>query len=274
MRHGVNPRAFFYGQRCTISVMFFFHYNKLYLYYFNSELKITEQINFQRGRTMFFDLPFHIPLLLLLLLYLLFFIYYFQKVVSNNREQRKKSFSLMITAFKQNPQLDDEDIFLIYNDFAQKTSRNISYERYLESFIIYVRSNEKDNSFVNSIVEHIKPILNKEKAEQPFSNVDERERLLLLSIDQSVKNNEAASVPNNLRNLSLTIQKTQNELKQAKRINRWSIPISVIGVVLTIISMVMGYFSSSSDIDKISSGVAKHLAEQKVIIMDNNVDKQ
>lgn len=219
----------------------------------------------------FFELPFP-GLLLLLLLYLLLTLYYFQAVVSNNKE-RGKSFSLMITAFKQNPKLDNEDILLIYNDFAQNTSQNISYEKYLESFIIYVRSNEKDNSFVNSIVEHIKPILNKEKEEQPFSNVEERERLLLLSIDQSVKNNETTSVSNNLRNLSLTIQKTQSELKQAKRINRWSIPISVIGVVLTIISMVMGYFSSSSDIDKISSGVAKYLSEQKVIIMDNSHEK-
>lgn len=211
--------------------------------------------------------------ILFVVLYLLACVFYTLILLLNNRE-RRTSFNLMMTAFKQNPKLDNEDIFLIYNDFAQKTSRNISYEKYLESFIIYVRSNEKDNSFVNSIVDHIKPILNKEKEEQPFSNVEERERLLLLSIDQSIKNNETASVPNNLRNLSLTIQKTQNELKQAKRINRWSIPISVIGVVLTIISMVMGYFSSSSDIDKISSGVAKHLAEQKVIIMDNNVDKQ
>ncbi|MBO6055368.1 MAG: hypothetical protein J6P84_00085 [Alphaproteobacteria bacterium] len=186
----------------------------------------------------------------------------------------KKSFNLMITAFKQNSQLDNEDIFLIYNDFAQKTSRNISYEKYLESFIIYVRSNEKDYPFINSIIEHLKPILNKEKEEQPFSNVEERERLLLLSIDQSVKNKEITSVPNNLRNLSLTIQKTQNELKQAKKINRWSIPISVIGVILTIISMFLGYFSSNSDIEKISSGVAKHLSEQKVIIMDNSVEKQ
>ncbi|MBO7551617.1 MAG: hypothetical protein J6T62_08895 [Fibrobacter sp.] len=116
--------------------------------------------------------------------------------------------------------------------------------------------------------------MNKEKEEQPFSNVEERERLLLLSIDQSVKNKEITSVPNNLRNLSLTIQKTQNELKQAKKINRWSIPISVIGVILTIISMFLGYFSSNSDIEKISSGVAKHLSEQKVIIMDNSVEKQ
>lgn len=220
----------------------------------------------------FLDFPFS-GLLLLLLLYLLATLYYFQVVVSSNKE-RRKSFNLMITAFKQNPKLDNEDILLIYNDFAQSTSRNISYEKYLESFIIYVRSNEKDISFINSIVEHIKPILNREKEEQPFSNVEERERLLLLSIDQSVKNNETASVPNNLRNLSLTIQKTQNELKQAKRINRWSIPISVIGVILTITSMVMSYFSSSSDIDKISSGVAKYLSEQKVIIMDNSVKKQ
>lgn len=220
----------------------------------------------------FLNFPFS-GLLLLLLLYLLATLYYFQVVVSSNKE-RRKSFSLMITAFKQNPNLDNEDILLIYNNFAQNTSRNISYEKYLESFIIYVRSNEKDNSFVNSIVEHIKPILNKEKEEQPYSNVEERERLLLLSIDQSIKNNETASVPNNLRNLSLTIQKTQNELKQAKRINRWSIPISVVGIILTIISMVMGYFSSSSDIDKISSGVAKHLSEQKVIIMDDRLEKQ
>lgn len=212
-------------------------------------------------------------LLLLLLLYLLLTIHYFQTLVSNNQEQRK-SFSLMITAFKQNPKLDNGDILLIYNDFAQRTSRNISYEKYLESFIIYVRSNVKEKSSVNSIIEHIKPILNKEKEEQPYSNVDERERFLLLSIDQSVKNNEMSSIPNNLRNLSLTIQKTQNELKQAKRINRWSIPISTIGLILTIISMVMSYFSSSSDIEKISSGVAKHLSEQKIIIMENNVEKK
>lgn len=219
-------------------------------------------------------LDFPPGLLLFLLLYLLLSLYYFKTVASNNQERLKKSFNLMITAFKQNSQLDNEDIFLIYNDFAQKTSRNISYEKYLESFIIYVRSNEKDYPFINSIIEHLKPILNKEKEEQPFSNVEERERLLLLSIDQSVKNKEITSVPNNLRNLSLTIQKTQNELKQAKKINRWSIPISVIGVILTIISMFLGYFSSNSDIEKISSGVAKHLSEQKVIIMDNSVEKQ
>lgn len=211
--------------------------------------------------------------ILFVVLYLLACVFYILILLLNKRE-RRTSFNLMMTAFKQNPKLDNEDIFLIYNDFAQKTSRNISYEKYLESFIIYVRSNEKDNSFVNSIVDHIKPILNKEKEEQPFSNVEERERLLLLSIDQSIKNNETASVPNNLRNLSLTIQKTQHDLKQAKRTNYWSIPLSVIGVVLTIISMVMSYFSSSSDIDKISSGVAKHLSEQKVTIMHNSVENQ
>ncbi len=176
----------------------------------------------------------------------------------------------MINAFRQNPRLDNEEIFLIYNDFAQRTSKRISYEKYLESFIIYLRSKVNDYSFVNSTIEHVKPILNKEKKEKPYSNVDEQERRLLLAIDQAIRNDETSSVPNNLHDLSLSIQKTQCELKQTKKINRWSISISVVSVVLSIISMFLGYFSSQSDVDRISSGIVKQLLEQKINIIEKD----
>ena len=79
------------------------------------------------------------------------------------------------------------------------------------------------------------------------------------------KKNETNSIKHTLVDLSMVIESNQNALDKARRTNRWSIPISIIGVLLTLFIWLYGSSLSERDIDRISTRVSTTISEQVIV---------
>lgn len=103
--------------------------------------------------------------------------------------------------------------------------------------------------------------MEKEKAEKPYPNVNERERRILLAIEDSANKGEFASINNNLEDLSIVIENNQKALDRARATNKWTIPISIIGILLTIFIWLYGSSLSDKDVQRISTQIYTSISD-------------
>lgn len=161
---------------------------------------------------------------------------------------------------------NDSDIFLIYKKLAQYNS----YSDFLESLLIYIRK-KIDKDTIILVSARITPILDKEREEKPYCNIKDKERRILLAIEEAFKKNETNSIKHTLVDLSMVIESNQNALDKARRTNRWSIPISIIGVLLTLFIWLYGSSLSERDIDRISTRVSTTISEQVIVEQPDSI---
>lgn len=192
-----------------------------------------------------------------------------------SRYRREKSdkeyaYELLLKGNEQKT-LNDGSIFLIYKRSISRKYEHMSYMDFLESFLMYVRQKDEDGTLTQSISKIIEPILEKEKIEKPFSNIKERERRLLLAVENSASKGETSSLKNNLTDLSIVIENNQKALDKARAINRWSIPISVLGILLTLFIWLYGSSLSDKDVQRISAQICTTLSDSLYTVKPDSI---
>lgn len=192
-----------------------------------------------------------------------------------SRFRREKSdkvdaYELLLKGNEQQT-LNEGSISLIYKRCISKRYEHISYMDFLESFLMYVRQKDEDGTLTQSISKIIEPILEKEKIEKPFSNIKERERRLLLAVENSASKGETSSLKNNLTDLSIVIENNQKALDKARAINRWSIPISVLGILLTLFIWLYGSSLSDKDVQRISAQICTTLSDSLYTVKPDSI---
>lgn len=184
--------------------------------------------------------------LLLLLVFVLLFIEPKLKSIAIG-----KAHKLLLKGFEQNTIKQETDIEQIFDtiDFSY------SYVGFLSSFIIFVRENDKDGVLTKSVSDYINPIIEKEREKEQFSGVEDNERSLLLAIRETVYNDEKRSFNRHLVNLAKAIEDKQKRMKRLGIINWISIPLAIVGVVLTIVFGLRTPSLSDQDVERVSKQV-------------------
>ena len=180
--------------------------------------------------------------------------------VYRKNSDKEKAYELLLKGYDQKT-LNDKAISLIYKREINRKYEYISYVCFLESFLIYVRKKDEDGELTIQVSKIIDPILEKERAENPYSNIKERERRILLAIEESAKKAEFTSLNNNLEDLSIVMENNQKALDKARMTNKWSIPISVIGILLTLFIWLYGSSLSDKDVQRISTQIYTSVAD-------------
>ena len=173
------------------------------------------------------------------------------------RSQRNRSFKQITNGIEDDTINKKEDIFLIY----KSTMIDLTFVDFLDEYIIYLRKNKDektdaeikvDANLFNRISAFIKKIVDEECQEKPFEGVDSYEKRLLNIIDEAAQCGEKNSVHSNLKDLAVSIKNNQKKLKTASRINIWSIPISIISIIITVCIWWFGRTSiSTKDLETI-----------------------
>ena len=63
----------------------------------------------------------------------------------------------------------------------------------------------------------------------------------------------------------MVIESNQKALDKAKQANRWSIPISIVGVLLTLFIWIYGSSLSERDVERISTQISTNISEQIIV---------
>ena len=186
------------------------------------------------------------------------------------RTDTERAFELLLKGNEQQT-LTDNAIVLVYKRMIARKYEYVSYIDFLESFPLYVREKDEDGKLTNEISNIISPILEKEKAEKPYSNVKERERRILLAIENSLNKRETTSLKNNLDDLSGVIENNQKALDRARKTNNWTVPISIIGVLLTLFIWLYGSSLSNKDVERISNQTYSSIKDSMHITSSDSV---
>lgn len=188
-------------------------------------------------------------------------------------KMEKEAFNLLKKGYEQHT-LNEKAIRLIYDKFSLNLDdlNDYTFIKFLEEFLIYIRNEDTDGTLTNKIEELVNPILDKEKEEKPYANINEGERRILLAIEESASQNEVTSLKRHLIDLSLLIENNQKEKNKAEATNKWTIPTSIGGVIFTLIFGLYGFFGSSLTSKDISS-ISDKLNERIISSVDS-INKQ
>lgn len=192
-------------------------------------------------------------------------LFLFSKVNRRNRLRKRlrDSFELLENGLNDDT-IREGDIELIYRRLIQPLF-SMSLIDYLEKFQIFILKTQSPE-FIHKHNETIKKIISDEKSDKPFDGVEEHEKRLLISIEESAKREEVSNIPFTLSELARVLQSKEKSYRSVKRLNNWSIPIAVTGVILTIVFGLRPPQAkiTPEDIDRIIEGV-----KSQIIIVDS-----
>lgn len=156
--------------------------------------------------------------------------------------QRGEFHETLLEGFKNGSLETIDDIVNIYKGISGLSSDDLSYRhglsKQLRSFMVRVVSKKIDKELDdNAILEWKKRIsefirINDEVS--PYADLPPAERNILSDISSFIERNDIKSLKRKLLELSGMIQGRDDDLNRIRSMNKWSVPLSVIGMILTI----------------------------------------
>ena len=160
-------------------------------------------------------------------------------------KRKEKFFKALSAGLKINTIETLDDVVNIYKGIAGLSSENLSYRYGLSSelreFLVEIVSKNKeliDISDENAIINWKKKItdyIQQNEKTSPFSDLPSAERNILSDISTFLDMNDSKSVKRKVLELAGMIQARNDDLNKFKSINNWTIPLSILGSILTIV---------------------------------------
>ncbi|MBR5678225.1 MAG: hypothetical protein IKX20_08805 [Paludibacteraceae bacterium] len=149
------------------------------------------------------------------------------------RQRFRDDCRLVSDGFRDKTINDNRDVQLIFDLSRRIYGERFTFVLFLKRYLRHLRSHPADVSpeEFNDINQRIKDLIMEEESHVPFDGVPDAEKRVLLSIREE----STPSVQQKLPELAEMIRARDGELKSAKRINYWTIPLSIIGIALTIV---------------------------------------
>lgn len=178
----------------------------------------------------------------------------------------ENSYTLMINSNEKNA-LDAEIINIVYTQLL-KQGYHVSYIDYLEGFLIYIRHKDINAGQVNGITAIVNPILQREREEKPYADLNSNDRSIMLAIEDAVNNGEKVSVKKQLQDLSTSIIEKQSEIKKTKKWNRWTFTLTVVSILLPVIMYLFVPVLSKKEVNRIADEICI-----KISAKPNNINQ-
>lgn len=162
-----------------------------------------------------------------------------------NREQEQKE--TISTGLLSGGIETIEDLVNVYKGINGLGSDDISYRaglgRFLREYLAKIVSSESLSSEqIKQLKSKVNEFLKKLDEESPFSDLPAAERNLMIDINQFIQIGDQPSAFRKLENLAGLIEARQDGFERLQNSNKWSVPLAVIGLILTIIFGVFSLF--------------------------------
>jgi len=178
------------------------------------------------------------------------FYYFLFKIRRKKLYNRKeKFFSTLEEGLKSEAINTIDDVINIYKGVSRLDSEDLDYRyglsKQLREFLVNIISNEVDNSLSNEQIirwkQMISEIIKKNEEISPYADLPNAERNILSDILIFLEKNDSESIKRKTLELSGLIQARNDDFNRVKNINKWTIPLSIIGFILTILLGVLAF---------------------------------
>lgn len=170
---------------------------------------------------------------------------------------------------------DKVDIQLIINSVSRAEDETYSIAPVLEDYYTnrLLISSDIEDKEISRRYNIIKKIINEENKEKPFSGVPDEERRILISIKDALANNDTEAINFNVNELNSVLTTRNRIFENIVRLNKWSVPLAVLGVFFTILFGILSFTPSKVDYEKINTQTETLLNEALKQQMDgDNID--
>lgn len=164
----------------------------------------------------------------------------------NSKRASEEFFGLLDQKFELGLIKNKSDITILAE--SHKRDQLASYELIplLEDYLTYTvkRAKEggKKKNAVNTYTK-VKAILDEEMKDKPFSDMPEEEGRLLRSLKDSIDHKAQASAYENLDDLKMLISARNKIYSRSSKLNRWSVPLAIFGLIATLIFGFMSFLN-------------------------------
>lgn len=140
------------------------------------------------------------------------------------------AFELLSKGLINNTLKETDEIVLVYkNNYL-----DISFCSFLEKYLLYILQKQTPEFYIDHSP-FIKEMIRDEKSEKPFENIPDHEKRLLTAIEDAAQKEEVSSIPFNLSELARVLYSKEKNYRYTKLVNNFSIPLAIIGLILTLI---------------------------------------
>jgi len=164
-------------------------------------------------------------------------------ISGKNHFEKKIFFQALLEGLKLNSVNTNDDLINIYKGIAKISPEDFKYRyglnEWLREFLTKLISKKIDNTLDDKTVKVFKDkisyfILENEKI-SPFADLPKIERSIFRDLEALIKERDFNSIKQKLKELSGLILTRKYEIDRSQNINKYSVPIAIIGLVLTII---------------------------------------
>lgn len=175
----------------------------------------------------------------------------FNYLIKQKKEKiykRKQSFFIVLVEGLRNGSITTiDDIVNIYKGISGLGSDDLDYRyglsRQLREFLVEVIagrwSSKIDKSLGDKEIldwkQKISGFIQRNDAISPYADLPAAERNILSDISTFLEKNDLESVKRKTLELAGMIQARNDDLNKIRTINKWTVPLSIIGLILTII---------------------------------------
>ena len=159
--------------------------------------------------------------------------------ITSSRQRAKREFFKSLTnKIQANLITTKNDVSVLINSINRKYAINYPILYYLEDYLTHISTFKP--AFKKEYQDLLNEIVTSEQVDKPFDGVPEEEKRLLININSAIKSQNLDAISYNLHELG-TVLSTRNRIHSRNaKINQWSIPLAIAGLVVTI---AFGYLS-------------------------------
>lgn len=157
--------------------------------------------------------------------------------------RHERFYQRILNAFNNGFIEDIDDLVNMYTDhtgiYHDRDNLKFYLVRRLRGFLSYLtRQKDIDEEMKKKILGYksqVKQWVSDMEKKEPYSDVPSSERHILLEIERLLPTEKETAISGRLKDLSGLIRNRQEERNRLLRTTRWSVPMTVVGVLLTLL---------------------------------------
>jgi hypothetical protein len=169
------------------------------------------------------------------------------RIVEN---KSKKFYQSLLEGLKTGSITTIDDLINIYKGISDLSSEDLSYRyglsRRLRTFLVDLISKDIDKTIDDETIvkwkQQISEFIRINEEISPYADLPSVERNLLNDISAFLEKNDTESTKRKLLELAGMIQARNDDLNKIQSINKYAVPLSIIGLILSIIFGLMAIF--------------------------------
>lgn len=160
--------------------------------------------------------------------------------IKQRKNERDSQLLKSISNGLNNNQVEDvHDLVNVYRGITNTTDDDVSYKaavgRALRRILVSLANNSDASEPNRNLKYKIKKLLAQIEAETPFADVPVAERNLILDACRFIDFNELVSAKQKIKDLANLIEVRQDGFEKLQASNKWSVPLAIVGLVLTVV---------------------------------------